>query len=281
MPKTIDTLVEDIYALFDKNGEVFDKDLFQKFGENLRDSMDYRFHNEHEAYLRLSNVGKPDRQLWFDLNWKGEIEELLGPAHIKFAYGDTIEQMILLFAKMAGHTVEFEQANVEVNGVKGHIDCLIDGCLVDVKSASSYSFKKFETGALFEPGNDPFGYVGQLSAYVHAKTPGKDGYFLAIDKQLGKITLLKAPAAFLSAYNVEKRIDYAREMLSSPVPPERCYKPKPDGKSGNEVLDIGCSYCKHKFHCWDNLRTFYYASGPKYFTKVVKEPRVNEFPDEF
>lgn len=278
MPKSIDTLVEDIYALFN-SGDKFDKELFEKFGDNLKDLMDYRFHTERSNYLRLSNVGKPDRQLWLDINSEGLVEEMQGPTHIKFAYGDTIEQMILLFAKMAGHTVECEQENVEVGGVQGHIDCIIDGCLVDVKSASSPSFKKFETGSLLEPGNDPFGYVGQLSAYVKAKTPGKDGYFLAIDKQLGKITLLKVPAEVLEAYKVEDRVEYAKRMVASPEMPPKCYDDKPDGKSGNRILATGCSYCKHKFNCWD-LRVFYYANGPRYFTKVVKEPRVSEFPDE-
>ena len=31
----------------------------------------------------------------------------------------------------------------EINGVKGHKDCRIDGTLVDIKSASSYGMKKF------------------------------------------------------------------------------------------------------------------------------------------
>jgi hypothetical protein len=281
LPKTIDTLVTDIYGLFGTD-ERFDLALFEQFGGNLRDLMDFRFHQKREddPYLRMSNIGKPDRQLWYNINYKGDTEPLEPHTLIKFAYGDMIEQMIILFAKMAGHDVQDEQSEIEVDGIKGHIDCLIDGCVVDVKSASKFSFEKFEKGTLLEPGNDPFGYVGQLAGYVEAKTPGKDGYFLAVNKELGKIALLKVPAAHLQRYKVRERIAYAREMVAAKVVPNRCYDDVPDGKSGNMKLTVGCSYCQHKFHCWPNLKTYFYSNGPRYLTKVVREPRVSEFPDE-
>ncbi len=281
MAKSIDTLVQDIYNLFGTD-EKFDPNLFLKFGGNLTEIMDGRFHEKRDkTFLRLSNIGKPDRQLWFDIN-KPELAEPLPPqALIKFMYGDMQEQLVVLLAKLAGHDVQFEQENVEINGIKGHLDCTIDGHVVDVKSASRFAFSKFEKGTLLEPGNDAFGYIGQLAGYVHAKTPGKDGYFLAINKDLGHLALLKVPAEILQQYDVESRIEYDKQMIASPKIPPRCYEDKPDGKAGNRVLDIGCSYCAHRFHCWDGLRTFYYSSGPKYFTKVVKEPRVDEFPPEF
>lgn len=281
MPKTIDTLISDIYSLFGTD-EKFDPNLFLKFGGNLTDIMDQRFHEKRDkTYLRLSNIGKPDRQLWYDINTPQLAEPLPPQAIIKFMYGDMQEQLAILLAKLAGHEVTHEQETVEVNGIKGHLDCLIDGHVVDVKSASRFAFSKFEKGTLLEPGNDSFGYIGQLAGYVHAKTPGKDGYFLAVNKDLGHLALLRVPAEVLQQYNVEERIDYDKKMVKSSTVPERCYEDKPDGKSGNRVLDVGCSYCSHRFHCWEGLKTYYYSSGPRYFTKVVKEPRVSEFPSEF
>jgi len=278
----INTLVEDIYGLFGTDKK-FDLALFEQFGGNLKDLMDFRFHQKRDGdpYLRMSNIGKPDRQLWYDMNWKGEVEELTPDTLIKFAYGDVIEQMILLFAKMAGHDVQSEQETIDVNGIEGHMDAVIDGVVVDVKSASTFAFQKFATGSLLLPGNDPFGYVGQLAGYVEAKTPNKGGAFLAVDKQFGKLALLQIPAEELQKYVVRDRIEYVKEMVRQPDPPPRCHPDKLDGKSGNRVLGTNCSYCSHKHHCWDNLRTFYYSSGPKYFTSVVREPRVNEFPSEF
>lgn len=276
----IETLVEDIYGLFGTD-ERYDLSLFDDFGENLKQLMDYRFHQKRDGppTLRMSNIGKPDRQLWYEINDPDSAEVLPSHTLIKFSYGDIIEQMMILYAKMAGHDVQFEQGTVEVNDIKGHLDCIIDGFVVDVKSASNFAFKKFETGSLLEPGNDPFGYVAQLAGYVHAKTPGQDGFFLAVNKELGKIALLRVPAEVLAKYDVEQRINYVKEMVKQETPPERCYEDKPDGKSGNRILDTGCSYCSRKTKCWPDLRVFAYSTGPKFFTHVAKEPRVSEFPD--
>lgn len=277
----IDTLVDDIYNLFGQE-ELFNPDLFVQFGLNIKDVMADRFNTKRSgnAHLRMSNIGRPDRQLWYDINSKAEREQFLPATLIKFAYGDLIEQMMLLYAKMAGHLVEDEQAEVEVNGIKGHIDARIDGVVTDVKSASSFSFQKFESGALLLPGNDPFGYVAQLAGYVEALTPGQDGAFLAVDKTLGKVTLLRVPAGVLAKFLVRDRIEHIKKVVASPDIPARCYPDVPDGKSGNMKLGTGCSYCPHKFTCWDEIKTYYYSTGPRYLTRVVREPKVSaEFPD--
>jgi hypothetical protein len=275
--KQIDSLVQDIYALFGTDDK-FDLDLFHKFGGALTDVMSVRFNEERKGgTLRLSNIGKPDRQLWYEVNDPKGGEALPPQAHIKFMYGDMQEHLCILLAKLAGHDVQFEQETVEINGIKGHLDCTIDGCVVDVKSASRFAFSKFKEGTLLEPGNDAFGYIGQLAGYVHAKKPGTDGYFLAVNKDLGHLALLKVPAERLAQYDVEARIEHDKQMVLGPMPP-RCYNDVEDGKSGNRKLDVGCSYCSRKFDCWDNLKTYYYSSGPRYLTRVVKEPKV---PAEF
>ena len=75
---------------------------------------------------------------------------------------------------------------MEIEGVKGHQDSLIDGVLVDCKSASGRSFEKFKNHNLIH--DDPFGYVDQVSAYAQAN--GLDeAAFLAIDKSTGEICL--------------------------------------------------------------------------------------------
>ncbi len=281
MTKTIDTIVEDIYGLFGTDEE-FSLHLFREFGDNLHDLMEARFHTKRDgkAHLRMSNIGRPDRQLWYDINGEGEKEKLQPATLIKFAYGDMIEQMILLYAKMAGHTVEQEQGEVELDGIKGHIDAIIDGVLIDVKSASTFSFQKFESGALFLPGNDAFGYVAQLCGYIKALGLERGG-FLAVDKTLGKVCFCEIPKEVIEAYDVEARIVHIKKVIASPNLPARCYPDAPDGKSGNMKLQTGCSYCPHKFGCWADsndgagLKTYYYSTGPRYLTKVVREPKVN------
>jgi hypothetical protein len=278
---TIDTLVDDIYALFEGANPKFDPALFEQYGGNLTDIMRERFNEERKGgTIRLSNIGKPDRQLWFEVNDPGGGEVMQPQAYIKFMYGDMQEQLCILLAKLAGHDVQHEQAEVVVDGIKGHLDCTIDGAVVDVKSTSRFAFQKFKDGSLLLPGNDAFGYVGQLAGYVHAVTPGKDGYILAVNKDLGHLALLRVPAEHLAKYNVEARIAHDKQMVQGPMP-ARCYEDVPDGMSGNRKLDIGCSYCARKFACWPDLKTYYYSNGPRYLTKVVREPKVKDFPSEF
>lgn len=279
----IEELVDDIYGLFGEgvgagdDQNILDAELllFREFGDNLHDVMQTRFHvkRDDKPHLRMSNIGKPDRQLWYDINGDGQKEKFTPATLIKFSYGDVIEQMMLLFAKMAGHEVTDEQGEVHLDGIKGHIDAIIDGVVVDVKSASSFSFQKFATGALFEPGNDPFGYVAQLCGYIQAL--GKErGGFLAVDKTLGKVCFCEIPKEVIQKYAVRDRIEHIKAVVANPEKPPRCYPDVPDGKSGNMKLGTGCSYCSHKFACWPDLKTYYYSTGPRYLTKVVKEPKV-------
>lgn len=276
LAKTIDTLVEDIQALF-SGKELLDVANFSKalsskvvlrFAEHLK---------EREPYLRLSAIGKPIRQQWYDL--KGFKGKPLGPeVKMKFLFGDILEELLLFLAKEAGHTVERTQEKVELDDVPGSIDAIIDGVLVDTKSASTFSWKKFKEGRLKE--DDPFGYRFQLSSYSKA-LGGFDGAFLVIDKTLGKLCLDRYSKEELTALDPSARIKEVREALKSDVPPERCYEDEEDGKSGNRKLGTGCSYCSHVLECWkdanggEGVKTYLYSTGPRYLTVVKREPKVN------
>ena len=58
--------------------------------------------------------------------------------------------------------------------------------------------------------------------------------------------------------------------------PHREHEAVPDGKSGNMKLAAPCMYYDYRHECWKGLRTFLYASGPVYLTKVVSIPKVPE-----
>jgi hypothetical protein len=226
----------------------------------------------------MSNIGKGARQLWYDKRF-GKEEDLPPHTIFKFIFGDIIESLLLFLATVSGHNVTARQAEVAIDKVKGHIDADIDGVTVDVKSASTHSFRKFADGSLID--NDPFGYVEQLAGYSQARDT--DGAFLAADKQNGHITYLPISQSTLrEAVNVPERIRFLKEALDSDVEPERCYEDEEEGASGNRVLGVNCSYCSHAKRCWADsngglgLRTFKYSSGPKFFTKVMREPKVPE-----
>lgn len=273
----LDKLVSDIYGVLEGTSLV-DPEMFSKYRLLVGDAVIGRLVSEdRKPNLRMSNLGKPLRQLWYELNgYQGE--KLTGQTLLKFSYGHLVESLCIILAEAAGHTVERLQEEIEVDGVKGHIDGVIDGVLVDVKSCSSYSFNKFKYGKVFD--DDPFGYVAQLSGYAHALN--LPAAWIAIDKVSGEICILHLPDDKIKAYDVQKRIINVRLGLATKEPPPRCYEDEPDGKSGNRKLAIGCSYCGHKIECWKDsnggkgLQAYYYSTGPRYLTNVAKEPKVNK-----
>lgn len=272
----IDTLVEDIFALFDpKTEHVVDEDNLEQFCQNLKDLIRMRFlTREKGGALRFSSLGRPDRQIWYANDEETVQEEMTAKTYFKFLYGDVIEQVILFLAKEAGHEVTHEQEEIEVDGVKGHLDAVIDGYVVDVKSASPFSFDKFKSQKVLE--DDPFGYIAQLSGYADVVTPGKEAYFLAFNKVDGDIHLMPVGKSIIEAHPPGPRISHLKEVIANPAPPPRCYEDVEDGKSGNRKLGIGCSYCSYKNKCWPGLRTFLYSNGPRFLTEVQRVPDVPE-----
>ena len=284
MKKNIDTLVKDIYSLFDlnKDNNISEKDLnkhLDSFVEGIRNTIHIflkeKYHNKKN--LRLSIIGKPDRQLWYDRNRENQQSNLTPATRIKFLYGHILEELLILLSRLGGHEVTAQQKEVEVEGIKGHQDCFIDGVLVDCKSASGKSFIKFKENRLSI--DDPFGYIPQISAYAEGN--GVDeAAFLAIDKQNGEICLTKVHS--MEMINAKDRIKHLKEILDGKYPPTKCYPDVSDGVSGNRKLAVGCVYCSHKKECWKDanggqgLRIFKYAKGNRYLTQVGRTPDVEE-----
>ena len=300
MTKTIDTLVEDIYAVVNDRGG-WDAAVTQFFTEGMRDVAFSRLEEDEEARsptLRMSNMGTPcKRKLWYNLHAPNEGEALPAQARLKFLYGDILENLLLSLAIAAGHDVRGMQDELEISGIRGHRDCVIDGTTVDVKSASPFSFGKFKRGELAD--NDPFGYISQLGSYVYAghreddTVHPTDGAFLVIDKVSGELCLDRYTFNF---EEMDKEREFAETIaLTSDVdnPPPRHYEDEQDGYkdrktgafrgNGNYYLGLNCSYCEFKKKCWPGLRTFMYKRGsgyaPKYFTYIKKEPKVMEVTD--
>ena len=227
--------------------------------------------------LRMSNIGKPSRQLWFekrDPEGRGGVN---GPTQIKFLYGHLLEEIVLMLVRMAEYNVTDEQKEVKVKGIVGHMDCKIEGEVVDVKSASNFAFKKFQQGRLAQ--DDPFGYLGQLAGYEEAEGT-EEGGFLVINKESGELCMHRPED--LDKPNINTKIDQLISALEVDDLPEMCYSPIPDGKKGNFKLPKGCSWCKYKFECHkdsndgNGLRVFKYANGLSYLTHVEVEPQVEE-----
>jgi|TARA_R110001606_G_scaffold397989_1_gene575954 hypothetical protein len=281
--KTLDTLVEDIYnkigVLADGEHIDLDKDTIEQFGESMKEILYNWSHPEPRGKptLRMSNIGRKERQLWFDMKTEGTPERMPPSLFIKFLYGHLLEEIVLFLIKLSGHTVTNEQKEIKVSGIKGHMDCVIDGEVVDIKTASGYAFKKFKDGTLAE--NDMFGYMAQLAGYEEAEGTNNGG-FLALNKESGELALYK-PDEF-DKPNIKKKIKDIKAAIKLDKPPNLCYNPVPDGKSGNMQLARECVYCRHKFECHKDsnegkgLRVFKYSNGLRYLTQAPKPPKVIE-----
>ena len=284
--KNLDTLVSDIYKVITpltkgKPIKMANKDVV-KFGEEMASTLKEwatpkSFNKATVNTLRMSNIGRKDRQLWYDINLPKKSQEMPPHRMIKFLYGHLLEVLLLFFVRLSGHAVTDEQKEVSVSGVKGHMDCKIDNEVVDVKTTSGYAFKKFKEGTLAE--EDTFGYLAQLSGYEEAEKTSKGG-FLVMNKETGELVLFRPED--LDKPNIKDRIKTIKRIVKNKKPPSFCYESVPEGKAGNLKLARECTYCPYKFECHKDandgkgIRTFKYAKGPIYFTKIVKEPNVEE-----
>ena len=281
--KKLETVVEDIYetlsCLCDQEDLNISEEDIEDFGERMKNVIRHwsKPHQESRG-LRMSNVGRPLRRLWYDLKKDRPLYNRADPhTFIKFLYGHMLEEVVLLLVKLSGHDVKDEQKEVEVDGVLGHIDCKIDGEVVDIKTASNFAFKKFKDGSLHT--SDPFGYMAQLSGYEEAEGT-TDGGFIALNKESGELALYQ-PGPFVKV-NVKNKIKSIRVAADLDTPPERCYNTVSEGAKGNQRLPRECGYCPHKTECYADanngrgLRIFKYAAGLKYFTRVMSTPKVQE-----
>lgn len=288
--KTIDTLVEDIYYVLDHTEDhTPDSDLSTTAGANIGIEMSKallkRSEPREKGKLWASDLGRGClRRHWYEFNEPEYGEKLEGHTKFKFLYGNLLEESVLYLAQEAGHKVENQQERVEteVDGwtISGRMDAVIDGVLVDVKSTSSYGFKRYKDGIDFT--NDSFGYLYQLGFYKEfGSINTNDQGFVWIDKQNGHIAY--TPSA---TPNKDELIERAEDIIytvdQSEREVDRGYPTKPYGKSGNRVLSIGCSYCPFKQRCYRDvnngkgLRTFIYNQGPVFMTEVKREPNVQE-----
>ena len=253
---SLTNLVSDIYEtiqpLCDGNSIDISDDLIDELSDNIR-----------SVFKQWQDV--PERNKKFTIRDKA-VRKVL----------DIIE-VLLFLVKISGHNVSDCQKEISVKGVSGHMDCKIDGEVVDIKTASGRAFQKFSNGTL--PDDDPFGYIAQLSGYEQAEGTNNGG-FLAINKETGELAFFQPEE--LDKINIDDKIDSLTSSLEKHTPPEKCYNPIPEGKAGNMKLPKGCVYCAYKFECHSDtndgkgLRTFNYAKGPVYLTKVKSEPRVEE-----
>lgn len=237
-----------------------------------------------------SDLGKQClRQAWYNFNAPQYGEPLNGQTKFKFLYGNLIEEAVLYLAEEAGHTVTHQQESVEykMNGdwnIRGKIDGVIDNTMMDVKSTSSFGFKRYKDG--INASNDSFGYRFQLGYYkafnnISPQINNEVG-FLWIDKQNGHIKYTACAVPTPQALKTKAAAIIVSVDAKTDDDVARGYTTEPYGKSGNMKLRVGCSYCPFKERCYRDsnhgkgLRTFLYNQGPISFAEIKREPKTQE-----
>jgi hypothetical protein len=271
--KTIDTLVADVYSVI--SGGIPNATSNTDVTVSYDKWFTPRSQEREDKILYFSEVGIPcPRQLWYKYNAPEIAVKPDGNLLLKFFYGDILEELVLNVSESAGHTVEKKQERVlyDVGGgwyVRGRIDAVIDGVVVDVKSVTKYSEEKFKGGLV----DDPFGYYQQLNGYASALNNDTAG-FVTIQKELGHINYYPIQ---VDKGLFAQQADFAVETVTSNIAEIPRLEAVPQSKtSKNKKLCTACSYCSFKSECWPEMRTFLYSHGPEFLVEVVDVPRVME-----
>ena len=210
-----------------------------------------------EFGLRMSNVGRPTCQLWFEKNEPEKALPLPTTFVMNMMLGDIVEAVFKGLLKEAGVQYE-DDAKVTLQldddtSVSGTYDIVIDGAVDDIKSASNWSYtNKFESYDTLRQG-DAFGYVAQLAGYAKAADKRAGGWWV-VNKANGEFKYVPA-----TGIDIDKEVDHIQQTADTLKENrfERCFDAVPEkfrGKeTGNMVLDQNCVFCRYRFACWPGL----------------------------
>ena len=246
--KSINTVVPDVYEVMksrDYSGDL--NTIAMQAGREVEEAIKKAFEPyENKNELRMSSIGRCERAQWYAV--KGYTpEELEGSVYLTFLQGHILEAVLVALIKLAGHDVQDQQKKHTVEGINGSQDCTIDGELVDIKTASAWSFdNKFAEDGIKD---DTFGYIKQLSGYGKTEDR-KDGYFLAFNKNKSTLKLCKQELE----EDIDTFIVDLKDKMESDTPPMRLANATTFSKAeAKEKLCMTCAFCGFKEDCYGSL----------------------------
>jgi hypothetical protein len=210
--------------------------------------------------LRMSNIGRPTCQLWFEKNDPEDKTPL--PPHflINMIIGDIVEAVFKGLLRAA--EVDFkDNDNVTLKlgdgtEIKGEYDMVLDGRVDDVKSASPWSYKNKFVNLESLAKSDSFGYISQLVGYAKAAELDVGGWWV-VNKANGEFKYVDASS--VDEPTVMQEIEETVEYINEDKPFKRCFEAIPETHfrklTGNLKLGPECGFCSFKHKCWPNLQT--------------------------
>ncbi len=236
------------------------QEVIDKVAEDIKDALHKQFNSEKRVFKkRMSNIGRPKCQLWFDKNKPEGAEPFPVSFKINMVIGDIVEAVFKGLLRASGTSFDDnDKVTLKLsNGgeVSGEYDMVLDGKVDDVKSASPWSFtNKFEDFHTLNKG-DTFGYVSQLVGYATAAGKEVGGWWV-VNKANGEFKYVSASE--VNKEEVLQKIEDTYDYLDNDKPFERCFEAEPEtyrGKaSGNYKLSKTCGFCAHRHKCWPTLR---------------------------
>jgi len=236
-------------------------ETIDRVAQDIKDAMKRQFgggNKRDEFRLRMSNIGRPTCQLWWEKNHPEKALPKPTTFVMNMLIGDIVEAAFKGILTEAG--IKFEESDtvsLELDSdtrINGSYDLVIDGALDDVKSASPWSYQnKFESYDTLAEG-DSFGYVGQLAGYVKASGKKVGGWWV-VNKGNGEIKYVPATGLDLNT-EIKKIKEKVKVVESNEF--KRCFEPEEEvyrGKpSGNKKLPSNCKFCDYKYACWDTIK---------------------------
>ena len=235
------------------------QDNIEQVATDIKDALNRQFNTKRDEKfrLRMSNIGRPSCQLWFEKNKPETALPKPTTFIMNMMIGDIVEAVFKAILRESNVKFEnSEDVTLEIDEkttISGSYDLVMNDAVDDIKSASDWSYKyKFDSYESLHSG-DSFGYVGQLAGYAKASNKKAGGWWV-VNKANGHFKYVRANI------DMDKELDKIKRNIKATESDElvRCFEPEPEmfrGKpTGNMVLNKNCTFCSYRQSCWENLK---------------------------
>lgn len=214
---------------------------------------------ERKFTLRMSNIGRPYCQLWYDKNAPEQGIDMPANFLMNMMIGDIVEAVFKGVLTEAG--VDFSDGykstlTLGKHKIDGTHDLIMDKRVDDIKSASPWSYKNKFSDYYTLKEHDSFGYIGQLAGYSKALNVEAGGWWV-VNKATGEFKYVSAWDMAVDRQDILDDIKEKADKLEQNKfercfePVEETYRKKP---TGNKVLAEECGWCKYRYKCWPSLQ---------------------------
>ena len=160
------------------------KETIKQVSKDIEETLSRQFGSRTKRdkfKLRMSNVGRPSCQLWFEKNKPEKALPRPTTFVMNMMIGDIIEAIFKGLLKEAGVKYEnSDKVKLDLDGtqIEGTYDLVINDAVDDIKSASNWSYiNKFDSFEKLKE-SDGFGYIAQLAGYAKASNKKAGGWWV-------------------------------------------------------------------------------------------------------